>query len=79
MLAPTELLAGDHESLGAVSSSHPLATEAGEAILQGGKQYRCDYRGVPCFVCRRTTMSDLGGRAQALVSEKGKNLLVTMG
>ena len=36
VLAPTELLAGNHESFGAVSTSHPLATEAGEAILQGG-------------------------------------------
>lgn len=76
VLAPTELLAGDHESLGAVSSSHPLATEAGEAILQGGGN-SIDAIIAASLVLSvvEPTMSGLGGRAQALVSEKGKKFV----
>ena len=76
LLASTELLAGNHESLGAVSTSHPLATEAGEAILQGGGN-SIDAIIAASLVLSvvEPTMSGLGGRAQALVSEKGKKFV----
>ena len=73
MLAPTELLAGDHESLGAVSSSHlsllkPANTPIGNSI---------DAIIAASLVLSvvEPTMSGLGGRAQALVSEKGKKFV----
>ena len=76
VLAPTELLAGNHESLGAVSTSHPLATEAGEAILQGGgNSIDAIISASLVLSVVEPTMSGLGGRAQALVSEKGKKFV----
>ena len=61
---------------GVISTSHPMATMAGEAILiKGGNSVDAAIAASLVLSVVEPTMSGLGGRAQAIVSNDNQNFV----